>query len=428
MVSTVLRRLDRRLLMVIGALLLVGVSINLLRSPGEVRTVTAHFPRAVSVYAGTDVRVLGVNVGKVTAVIPEGNSVRVEMEYDATYKIPADAKAVIVTPTLVADRFVQLTPVWRDGDAVMADDADIALPETGVPVELDRIYDSLQSLTRALGPNGVNKDGTLDHLLAAGSKAFEGQGAKGNQMIRDLARAAETFGDGAGPLFETVTYLAKFTETLAKNDTLVRAFMQDLTGVSAMLAEESDELEQAVAAVAAAVGSVKGFVTDNRDAFVTDVRKLTEVMNTIVSEKDNLETAIKIAPTAMANLHVGFDHVTGSQSSRIGIGGYIWDADGFICAVIQQNPAMPAALKDTTCALVKKVLEPVLTKLPWLPPKYSQYLPKTAAGTTPAGPGTTQGVSAGTDTGQGIRLPETTPVTYATGDGATLQDLLGGGS
>lgn len=424
--TTVLKRIDRRLLVVLGVLLLVAVTINLFRSPAEVRTVTAHFPRAVSVYAGTDVRVLGVNVGKVTAVIPEGNSVRVEMEYDAAYQVPADAKAVIVTPTLVADRFVQLTPVWKKGDKVMADGADIALPETGVPVELDRIYDSLQSLTQALGPNGVNKDGTLDHLLEAGTKAFDGQGAKGNQMIRDLAEAAETFGDGAGPLFETVTYLAKFTQTLARNDTLVRAFMQDLTGVSTMLSEESDELEQAVAAVASAVGSVKGFVTKNRDGFVTDVRKLTEVMNTIVSEKDNLETAIRVAPTAMANLKVGFDDVTGSQSSRIGIGGYIWDADGFICAVIQQNPAMPAALKDTTCALLKKVLEPVLTKLPWLPPEYKQFLPKTASGTTQGAPGTAQGV--GADTSQGIQLPPSTPVTYATGDGATVQDLLGGGS
>ncbi len=49
---------------------------------------TAHFPRAVSVYKGTDVRILGVNVGRVTAVIPEGNSVRVEMEYDAEYDVP----------------------------------------------------------------------------------------------------------------------------------------------------------------------------------------------------------------------------------------------------------------------------------------------------------------------------------------------------
>ena len=51
---------------------------------------------------------------------------------------------MIVTPTLVADRFVQLTPVYTEGPT-MADGADIALPDTGVPVELDRIYASLQT-------------------------------------------------------------------------------------------------------------------------------------------------------------------------------------------------------------------------------------------------------------------------------------------
>lgn len=409
MVSKVFNRIDRRVLIVLGVLLLVGVMINVFRSPADTKTLTAHFPRAVSVYKNTDVRILGVNVGKVTAVIPEGNSVRVEMEYDAEFKVPADAKAVIVTPTLVADRFVQLTPVY-DGGKVIADGADIALPDTAVPVELDRIYASLQSLTRALGPNGVNADGTLDHLLDAGVKALDGQGARGNQMIRDLAEAAETFGDGAGPLFETVTQLAKFTETLAKNDTLVRAFMKDLAGVSSMLAEESDELAQAVASVAKAVGSVKSFVTDNRDAFVTDVRKLTEVMNVIVSEKDNLETAMRIAPTAMGNLHMGFDHVSGAQNSRVGIGGYIWDADGFICAVIQQNPAMPPALKDTACDLIERLIEPILTKLPWLPPEYKSYLPKQAASKN------------------GIKVPEVTEVSYASGDDASVASLLGGGS
>ena len=72
--------------------------------------VTAHFSRAVSIYKGSEVRVMGVHIGTVTAVVPEGDRVRVEMDYDAEYKLPADAKAAIVTPTLTADRFVQLAP------------------------------------------------------------------------------------------------------------------------------------------------------------------------------------------------------------------------------------------------------------------------------------------------------------------------------
>ena len=236
-------------------MLLLAATFFTFAAATETRTVTAHFPRAVSVYDGTDVRVLGVNVGRVTAVTPEGNSVRVEMEYDAKYDVPADAKAVIVTPTLVADRFVQLTPAYEEGAEVMADGADIPLPETGVPVELDRIYASLRDLSAALGPNGVNKDGTLDHLLQAAAKALDGQGAARQRDAAQPVGRGETFGKGSGDLFATVSELAEFTEVLGQNDRLVRAFMRDLAGVSRSAGDERVELERALKSVADAVGT-----------------------------------------------------------------------------------------------------------------------------------------------------------------------------
>src|SRR5262249_12679522 len=122
------RRNARGAIVAVAAILLAATSF-LVRQHEHTKTVTAHFPRAVSVYKGTDVRVLGVNVGRVTAVIPEGNSVRVDMEYDADVDVPRDAKAVVVTPTLVADRFVQLTPVYTSGPT-MKSGADIPLPGT----------------------------------------------------------------------------------------------------------------------------------------------------------------------------------------------------------------------------------------------------------------------------------------------------------
>ena len=211
--SRVWQHVSGRALAVAVAVLLLAATFFVVRGDDEVRTVTAHFPRAVSVYEGSEVRILGVKVGRVTAVVPEGNSVRVEMEYDAEQKLPADAKAAVITPTLVADRFVQLTPAYTGGP-VMEDDADIPLPDSGVPVELDRIYSSLRDLSEALGPNGVNRDGTLDNLLKAGSRNLEGEGRLGNQMLRDLSAASATFGRGSGDLFGTVTELAKFTQVL----------------------------------------------------------------------------------------------------------------------------------------------------------------------------------------------------------------------
>jgi len=416
----VISRVSPRVAIVVVAAILLAATFVLVHQPGGTKTVTAHLPRAVSVYKGTDVRVLGVNVGRVTAVIPEGNSVRVEMEYDADVDIPADAKAVVVTPTLVADRFVQLTPVYTSGP-VMRSGADIALPDTGVPVELDRIYASIRDLSEALGPNGINKDGTLNHLLEAGAKALDGQGQRGNQMINNLSEAAATFGQGSGPLFDTVEELAQFTNTLATNDKFVRAFVKDLTGVSASLVSERTEIQRALAAVAHSVGTVKSFVQDNRQALVTDVEKLTRVMKTISSERDSLSTALDVAPVAMDNLFLAYNTPTGTIGSRIGIQGQIWDADGFLCAIVQQS-GMPQASKDLACTIFKQLLQPVEDNIPASP---SAKQSAKQAGQVDDAAGTGRAQSTGSDP---TAVANRTRARYVSNETPTLAELLGGGS
>ena len=401
--NQVWQHVSGRTLAVATAVILLAATFFVVRGDDEVRTVTAHFPRAVSVYEGSEVRILGVKVGRVTAVVPEGNSVRVEMEYDAEEKLPADAKAAVITPTLVADRFVQLTPAYTGGP-VMRDGADIPLPDSGVPVELDRIYSSLRDLSVALGPNGVNKDGTLDHLLRAGARNLEGEGRLGNQMIRNLSAASATFGRGSGDLFGTVTELAKFTEVLGNNDRLVRAFMKDLAGVSSVLAGERVELSRALDAVSRSVGAVEGFVKNNRTALVTDLEKITRVMKTINSERESLDTVLRVGPLALGNLAVAFNTETGSIGSRIGLQGTFGNPDGLLCAIVMQSD-MPRPSKDLACQIFTRLLEPVVggeppSGPPDLPVKLSDVDPDS----------------------------RTVPKQYASDEQASLDTLLGGGA
>jgi phospholipid/cholesterol/gamma-HCH transport system substrate-binding protein len=420
---TALSRISPRVAIIAVAAVLLTATFFLVRQPEETNTVTAHFPRAVSVYKGTDVRVLGVNVGRVTAVIPEGNSVRVEMEYDADIDLPKDAKAAVVTPTLVADRFVQLTPVYTSGPK-LASGADIPLPDTGVPVELDRIYASISDLAQALGPNGVNKDGTLNHLLEAGANALDGQGERGNEMIRQLSAAAATFGEGAGPLFDTVEELAQFTNALATNDKLVRAFVKDLAGVSASLVSERAEIQRALAAVADSVGTVKTFVHDNRQALVTDVEKLTRLMKTINSERNSIDTALDVAPVAINNLTLAYNQESGTIGSRIGIQGQLWDSDGFLCAVVQQSQ-MAQVTKDLACSIFKQLLEPVEDNIPAIPSgKQAGQVDDAGPTGRPAAPATPATPGAGSSSD----VADRTQLRYATDDSPTLSGLLGGGS
>ena len=390
-----LARVNGRAMAVAVAVILLAATFFVFRSDPETKTVTAHFSRAVSIYEGSQVRILGVPVGTVTAVVPEGNSVRVEMEYAAEHDVPANAKAVIVTPTLVADRFVQLTPAYTKGP-VMEDGADIALSRTGTPVELDRIYSSLRDLSDALGPNGVNKDGSLDTLLAAGTRSLEGQGLRGNRMILDMSRAAETFGRGSGELFGTVRQLSEFTTVLAENDAVVSRFIRDLSGASAQLSGEREELRAALAALASAVSEVETFVRQNRGRLSGNVEAIADVAGTLAKEKESLALALEKGPLGAGNLALAYDVPTGSIGGRIAVGPNADDTDGFLCAVVK-NARVPNA------KLACDIFEALLERLP-----DNQFPPGEDGAERPVG-------------GSELQLGSSAPAT-------SLRELLGGRS
>jgi len=343
----------------VAALLLVGLFI-VLTGGGKENTVTAYFSRAVAIYPKSEVRILGVRVGEVTSVVPSGNSVRVEMKYDAQYKVPAEAKAVIVTPTLTADRFVQLTPAYTSG-AALKDGAEIPVQDTGTPIELDRIYKSLSDLTDALGPNGVNKNGTLNKVLKSGSKFFDGQGRNMNTTIVNLSRAIKTFGDGSGDLFSTVSSLNDFTGALAANDDAVASFMQNLGSVSEQLGNEKDELYGALRNLAAVLGKVESFVRTNRSLLTSDVKDLSTVVKILADNKSALEDVLDVGPLALGNLVVAWDPVTSSIGSRITMQNNVLTADQILCALVKDGQ-LPLA--DAACTLFKTLLKPLKENAP----------------------------------------------------------------
>lgn len=357
---------SRRTQLILAAIPVGLLLLAFLIFPGEgSRTVTAHFDKAVGVYPGTHLRIMGVRVGEVTAVVPEGNSVRVEMTYDRDYKIPADAEAAVVTPTLVADRYVQVYPAYSKG-AEMKDDGDIPLARTQTPIELDRMFKSLDDLAVTLGPQAGSTKGALDNLLSAGVKALEGNGELGSKTIRNLSKAAEVFADNRGPLFENVRSLAEITDTLATNDETVQEFLTQLSGVSEQFAGERDELKSVLEALADVLGSVKGFVKENRETLGKDVDLLASLLQRVDNQKDAVGIVVQKGSLAMSNLALAFDPVTGTYGSRVQIEkGLRFRPDQFLCQTLVNTGG---AAMQPVCDIITALFTPLLPPAPDAPP------------------------------------------------------------
>ena len=349
--------LKRAIVPAIIVLALVAGAFVMFRG-GDTKTLTAHFPRTISIYEGSDVRVLGVPVGKVDKVTPSGTDVVVTMSYDADVKIPADAKAVIIAPSIVGDRFVQLTPVYTGGD-VMADGATLSTDRTAVPLELDQIYSSLDDLTVALGPTGANKDGALSDLLETTAANFGGEGAKFHQTIQDFGKLSQTLDDNKDELFGSARELEGFISTLAQNDKTVRKFNQSLSDVSGMLAGERQELGASLRNLATALGQVGSFVRENRDALGRNIKGLNRVSQVLVKRRDQLDEILGTAPLALNNLALTYNPQAGTLDTNANLGelvnqvqsdpssllcGFLSQADhsGALCDLVQQALGRPA--------------------------------------------------------------------------------------
>ncbi|HEY1178937.1 MAG TPA: MlaD family protein, partial [Phytomonospora sp.] len=179
------------------AVLLIAGFFAWQRLTADTTGITVYLDRAVGVFPGSEVRILGVKVGEVHAVEPEGSRVRVELSWDADYPVPAGASAIVVPPSLVADRYIQLAPAYTGGDE-MADGAELPPERTIVPLELDEVYAALNEFADALGPDGASSDGELQELLEAARKNLEGNGAPLGDSLDNLAQALSTVSDGRG--------------------------------------------------------------------------------------------------------------------------------------------------------------------------------------------------------------------------------------
>jgi len=323
---------------------------------GEKRkTLTAHFPRSISIYEGSDVRVLGVPIGTVDTVTPSGTDVTVTMSYDAGVKVPEDAKAVIVSPSIVGDRFVQLTPVWTDGP-VLDDGATLQTDRTAVPLELDQIYQSLDDLTVALGPDGANAKGALTDLLETTAANFGGQGAKFHQTIQDLSQLTGTLDDNKEELFGSAQALEGLIRTLARNDSTVRRFNQSLASVSEMLAGERTELAASLRNLAVAMKQVSGFVKENREILGSNIKGLNRVAKVLVKQRGALDEILTAGPVALNNLALTYNPQAGTLDTRANIqelGNQITsDPATLLCGIVNQ-----ADQAGEACDVIKDILE-----------------------------------------------------------------------
>jgi phospholipid/cholesterol/gamma-HCH transport system substrate-binding protein len=275
--------------------------------------------------------------------------------------VPADAQAVILNPTLVASRLLQLEPPYKGGP-VLADNAVIPEERTQVPTEWDELRNTITNVISKLGPTKQQPKGPFGDVIEAYADGLAGKGKQINTTFNDLSRALTALNQGRGDFFAVVRSLALFVNALHADDQKFVALNKNLAQFTNSLTGSDHDLANAVQQFDGLLTTVRPFLDKNAEVLTHDINNLADTTNALVQPEPlaGLETGLHILPTALANAntiyHPAHSALVGQPTSNIGTMGFANPME-FLCSAIQAGSRLGYQESAELCA---QYLAPVL--------------------------------------------------------------------
>ena len=201
---------------------------------------SAWFPKTIALFPASEVRVLGLPAGKVSKVQAMGDRVRIEMKIKESVPVPADVHATIVPLSLIGERYVQLFPVWTNGQPRARSSDVIPMERTEVPVEPDEALAALKKFLDSLDPSATGR------LVQNAANDLKGNGQTFNDTVANLSTLVGTLADKDQQLGDIIDNFDKFTVVLRTREVELGHVMDSFANLTSLLAEERKAIESTV--------------------------------------------------------------------------------------------------------------------------------------------------------------------------------------
>ena len=336
-------------------------------------TVTAYFPEVLALYPGDKVQIMGVSVGNIDTIETAGDQMKVTFHYSNKYKVPKNASASVLNPSLVASREIQLSPPYTGGPE-MEDGAEIH--STQIPIEYDELRNEVTRLLAELGPTKEQPRGPFGDVIESFADGFAGKGEEINRTLKGLSEAITTLNEGRGDFFGVIKSLALFVNALQKSDKQFVALNNDLAKFTGLFSQSDTELSNALQGLNRVMSDTRGFLDKNAAVLTHDVNNLSEATTALVQPEplNGLETGLHAYPNLVANV---VNVISPAQGGVVGLPVITNFANPmeFMCSSIQAGSRLGYQDSAELCA---QYLAPILDaiKFNFLP--FGQNLANTA--------------------------------------------------
>ncbi|MFD4458409.1 MlaD family protein [Nocardia sp. NPDC058480] len=267
---------------------------------GRSTKITADFENIAGMFEGNEVMVLGLAVGEVDKIVPKGTYVEVHMTIDAGTKIPKEAIAAIISPSIVTNRHIEISPPFTGGETLKSGDH-LPKARTRTPVELDTMIKTIDQFAAALKPEpGQEGLGPLSGRVLY--PVLNGNGQKIRETLDALSGALKVGVDNKDAISNIIIKLNELTTMLADNDQSVRDFSDRMTAMSGLLAEQAPGLQATLDQLNQFLNNTSTTFAGHQEELAASLTGLTTVTNQLRANSGALVEIVDVVPLLMQNI------------------------------------------------------------------------------------------------------------------------------
>jgi phospholipid/cholesterol/gamma-HCH transport system substrate-binding protein len=258
---------------------------------------SAYFAEAGGIKSGSDVRVSGLSVGRVSAVKLDGPKVLVTFAVNDDVALGDRTEAAIKTETVLGTKMLELTP-RGDGNLTEA----IPIERTHSPYDLPTALGDLTSTISALDTT------KLSSALTTLAHTFKDTPPDLKVALEGVARFSDTLDTRDAQLRNLLADANKVTSVLGKRSDQIASLVVNANALLAELLSQRNSVDALMNNLTAASRQISAVVDDNRKQLKPALDKLNGVLGILDNRKQELQRTLYL----LRRYAMSFGEVLGS--------------------------------------------------------------------------------------------------------------------
>ena len=254
---------------------------------------SAVFADAAGVFKGDDVKLAGVNVGRVTGTRIENGHAVVDFTLSKDVKLSSDSIVAIRWRNVLGLRFLYVYP-GSGGGRVLRDGAVVPLSQTEDAGDIGQFLNELGPILRAIDPQKANA------FLDAVNTALGGSEVAVRQLLTDGATLAGQLGTKDKEIGDLVANSSKIMAAYASQSGNLGRILDDLNTLGGKLAGITGQVDSLITNFADVQSQLDHVLKASHGNIDSTLSSLDAVLGTVHANKKELESTLCSIPLGVA--------------------------------------------------------------------------------------------------------------------------------